>query len=327
VANPNHTVPASTLTSARNGLTQLHVPVLSLPIESTGFLRAQMSCDTPIDETAGDFDRHFKIVEDGAERTRGILYFFCLVLIVNIVFFYEDAFNTAGSRLYFMSGANACLGKPLEPQEPVPLSAFTENCGYFYNYISKYYQINIPTVNVAGMDDQAKFAFKEKYKVLLKDDSDSNSTNVPLLNIRIDRNTGLILQNSMGVIILFVLLLSLEAEVMALVSIGKLTRDDRIKAKAVVDTHIFSRLSAGRAFLVYGVFAPALMQSFRILQDLSQARIVFMLYGTLAGSFYLLSEVVSCGMVTFVAWRCFRKAKELNSVLGSFEQNSSSPIR
>lgn len=104
--------------------------------------------------SAEDFDRQFGLVVGGAERTRGILYFFCIVLIVNLVFFVEDAFDTPGRRLEIMNAANACLGQKLKPNSPVPAppkSGSTEprddndkNCGFYYRYVANYYHINIP---------------------------------------------------------------------------------------------------------------------------------------------------------------------------------------
>jgi hypothetical protein len=269
-----------------------------------------------------DFDRQFGIVVSGAERTRGVMYFFCLVLIVNIVFFFEDAFNTTGRRLEIIGAANACIGQSTAPSGAVPLQFDDKShtCEFYYNYVSKYYGINIPVAGTIRLDLQSEMAFNEKYKALLKDDTESLSTNVPLLNIKIDRNAGLILQNSLGVLVLFVLMLSLEAERKSLNTIGQLIGGNYFRSKAILDTHVFSRLPAGQVFLFAAVFAPAAMQLFRIIQDFSEYKVVIDVYGGLRGSLYLECELVSLIAVLFVAGRCFSKAKHLNSSLMLFEQ-------
>lgn len=320
-----------------------------------------------------DFDRQFNIVVSGAERTRGILYFFCLILIVNIVFFVEDAFNTTGHRLKIMNAVNACLSEKLEPKANVPLRGFEELpsaraiCKFYYDYVTAYYLINIEGIledikkaatasalqaaklgapdrpaerrrqsesaptSASGPASASSFvmsppltlsaqAFTEKYKVVLRDSTDSLSTNVPLLNIKIDRNTGLILQNSLGAFVMLVLLVSLQAERKSLVTIEQTIGDSYFRAKAVLDTHVFSRLSAGKIFLFSSVFAPAAMQLFRIFQDFWQAKTVVEMYGEVLGYIYLMLEAGSLAAVLFLAYRCSREARELILSLTRVEQ-------
>jgi hypothetical protein len=276
-----------------------------------------------------DFDRQFTIVVSGAERTRGVLYFFFLVLIVGIVFFFEDAFNTTGRRLEIMNGANACLGKKLAPAGAVPLSGYDGAlCDFHYRYVRDHYQINIPpSPEAADMDEQAKTAFAEKYKSVLRDATDSLSTTVPILNVKIDRNTGLILQNSLGVMVLFVLLLSLRAERISLVTMREMIggaysrQENYFRARSVLDTHVFSRISAGQIFLFWVLFAPTAMQSYRIYQDFFvYFKTVMEVYGYGWGFVYLACEGASLALVLFVGFRCFREAKALTLSLDHIEQ-------
>jgi hypothetical protein len=276
-----------------------------------------------------NFDRQFEIVVSGAERTRGILYFFCLVLIVNMVFFFEDAFNTADRRVEIMSGANACIGANLGPDDKVPLAGYDKGackkafCRFYYDYVGDYYHIKIPFPRDASgtLDSFSKEAFTEKYKAVLRDATDSLSTNVPLLNIKIDRNTGLILQNSLGILVLFILALSIQAEAKALVTATEMIgTDDYFRAKAILDTHVFSRISAGRVFLFSAAFAPATMQLYRIYQDFLEINVAIDVYGTLWGLLYLAFETGSLVLVFFVALHCFWKAKELVGCLERVEE-------
>jgi hypothetical protein len=276
---------------------------------------------------AVDFDRQFTIVTSGAVRTRGVMYFFCLVLIVGIVFFFEDAFNTTGRRLEIMNGANACVGMKLAPASSVPLSGYGNNCGFHYQYVRGYYHINIPLApESVEMDEYAKTAFLEKYKAVLRDATDSLSTTVPILNIKIDRNTGLILQNALGVMVLFVLLLSIRAERKSLATMSEMIggayfrEENYFRGRAVLDTHVFSRISAGQIFLFSAVFAPAAFQSYRIYQDFASYKTVIEVYGTGWGPIYLACEGGSLALVLFVGFRCFREAKALISSLEHIEQ-------
>jgi hypothetical protein len=286
-----------------------------------------------------DFDRQFSVVVGGAERTRGILYFFCIVLIVNLVFFVEDAFDTPGRRLEIMNGANACLGQKLKPDSAVPSSrdkrstdpddGAAQNCRFYYRYVVNYYHINVPaTPDTVEMDDLSKTAFLEKYKAVLRDATESLSTTVPFLNIKIDRNTGLILQNSLGALVLFILLLSTQAETKSVVTIGRMVsgsnfrEKNHFRAQAVLDTHVFSRLAAGRHFVFVAVFAPPFMQLYKIYQDFSDYKIVFDAYGNPWGSIYLGSEAGFLVLVSFVGWRCFAAVKRLRSSLDDIEQKN-----
>jgi hypothetical protein len=276
-----------------------------------------------------EFDRQFTIVVSGAERTRGVLYFFCLVLITGIVFFFEDAFNTTGLRLRIMNGANACLGQTLAPASPVPLSNYESPCKFYYDYVRDNYQINIPKeINVPKapaadvMDKQAETAFLEKYKAVLRDATDSLSTTVPVLNIKIDRNTGLILQNSMGVTVLFILLISLQAERKSLVTAPEMIGGDYFRAKAILDTHVFSRMSAGQIFLFSAVFLPAAMQGYRVFQDFFRDYDIVMEVYRSFGPLYLACEAGSLAAVLFLGFSCFLEARELAKMLESIEQQA-----
>ena len=272
--------------------------------------------------TTEDFDRQFEIVVSGAKRTRGVLYIFCLVLIIGIVFFFEDAFNTTGRHLQIMNGANACLGQKLVWASPVPLPNYKSPCKFYYDYVRDNYQINIPKeINVPNypapevMDKQAEMAFSEKYKAVLRDATESLSTTVPVLNIKIDRNTGLILQNSMSVAVLFILLLSLQAERKSLVTAAEMTGGDYFRAKAILDTHVFSRISAVQIFLWSAIFVLVAMLLVRIVQS----KIVISVYGCGWGLVYLALEAGSLALVLFVARLCFLEARALTSSLRRIE--------
>lgn len=277
---------------------------------------------------AEDFDRQFSIVVSGAERTRGAMYFFCLVLIVGIVFFFEDAFNTTGRRLEIMNGANACFGGKLPPASAVPLPNYDATCGFHYQYVRSHYQINIQaSPDTLEIDEQARMAFAEKYKAVLRDATDSLSTTVPILNIKIDRNTGLILQNSLGVTVLFILLLSLRAERRALATMREMIggayfrEQNYFRARAVLDTHVFSRISAGQVFLFSAIFAPVAMQSYRIYQDFFPFyKTVIEVYEDVLGPIYLACEGGSLALVLFAGVRCLHEARALTSSLGDIEQ-------
>ena len=303
-----------------------------------------------------NFDRQFQIVVSGAERTRGILYFFCLVLITGIVFFFEDAFNTTGKRMKIMNGANVCLEQKLAAAAAVPLQGFAgRDCGFHYDYVHENYQLNLGALlggaglrtatNLAAVvaplaspqaaasqkvvvskpsgsaEDDGRFAFREQYKAVLRDYTDSLSTTVPILNIKIDRNTGLILQNSLGAIVLLVLLLSLQAEQKSLGTISRLIARDQFRGRAILDIHMFSRVSAGKMFLFSAVFLPAAMQGYRIYQDFFEdIEIVIQVYGLWKGPAYLVLEAGSLGLVLYLGWRCFFEARQLAKALADIEQ-------
>jgi hypothetical protein len=278
-----------------------------------------------------DFDRHFGIVVSGAERTRGALYFFCLVLIVNIVFFFEDAFNTSGRRLDIMSGAVACFGIGLDQAKPVPVSGEFHkrhpDCGYYYKYVKDYYHINIQADNPGSADPLTKNVLFEKYKAVLKDDTDYLSTSIPLLNIRVDRNDGLILQNLLAVIVLAVLAFSVGAERKSLITIGEIAGTDRFRIRAVLDTHVFNRATAGRAVLWLAIFLPVFTQILRLWQDLTEdRRIVLDLYGSKWGSIYLVVEPVTLLATLFVAVSCFLEISGLNRELHELERKAVPPV-
>jgi hypothetical protein len=278
-----------------------------------------------------DFDRHFAIVVSGAERTRGVLYFFCLVLIVNVVFFFEDAFNTSGRRLDIMSGAVACFGSGLDQFKPVPVRGeFYKrhpNCGYYYKYAKDYYHINISADDPKSTDELTKNVLFEKYKAVLKDDTDYLSTSIPLLNIKVDRNDGLILQNTMAVIILAVLFFSIKAERQSLLTAGTIAGTDRFRIWAILDTHVFNRATAGRAVLWCAVFLPAVMQVYRLWQDLGEdSEVVRDLYGPTWGTIYLIVEPVTLLATLFVAGSCVFQIFRLNRELHELEQKAVRPL-
>jgi hypothetical protein len=278
-----------------------------------------------------DFDRHFAIVVSGAERTRGVLYFFCLVLIVNVVFFFEDAFNTSGRRLDIMSGAIACFASDLDQFGPVPVDGdFYErhpDCGYYYKYVRDYYHINIPVDDLRSTDELTKNVLFEKYKAVLKDDTDYLSTSIPLLNIRVDRNDGLILQNTMAVIILAVLFFSIKAERQSLITTGTLAGTDRFRISAILDTHVFNRATAGRAVLWCAIFLPVVVQIYRVWQDLTEdSDVVRDLYGPTWGTIYIVVEPVTLLATLFVAVSCIFQISGLNHELHELERKVVSPL-
>jgi hypothetical protein len=269
------------------------------------------------------FERHFKILVSGSERTRGVLYFLCLVLVVNVVFFFSDQFDTSGARMAIMNGANACLGQRSDEAAKVDLPGdfYVRNstCKYFYDYVRNYYGIQIsPT----SMNQQAKDAFSEKYKAILKDWTDSYSTNVPILNIKIDRNDGLILQNTLAVIVLAILAISLASERKILQTVMQIAGTDYFRIKAIIDTHVFNRAGVGTLFLIFAVLGPFFLQINRILQDLDprEIKVAKDLFGSFWGTAYLGMEVVSLIVVGLVGLLALVQARGLNRELKDLER-------
>ena len=273
------------------------------------------------------FERHFAIIVSGSERTRGVLYFLLITIVVNFVFFFADAFDTAGLRMDIMNGANVCLAQKLGRTDKVPLSGdiYTrhETCDFFYDYIHDYYMID--TSGLPQLGKAAEMAFNEKYKASLRDATDDLSTTVPILNIKIDRNDGLILQNTLAAIVISILIISLMAERKSLVTAEQAAGADYFKLKAISDIHVFNRASGGRAFFIMAIFAPVFLQAYRIGQDLQEHKVATDLYGPGWGTAYLALECVSLVVVFGIGLRCFFEARLLNDQLNRLEQRIQIP--
>jgi hypothetical protein len=278
------------------------------------------------------FDLHFKIVSDGAERTRGILYFFCLVLIVSVMSTANSYLRTDERRLEILNGAVACLENGSIESEKVPLKSFDEKqgdqqyCKYYYNYITRNYDLNVRVpVDINKPTEPEKHSLaslREKRLDILKQYDDNAFITVPILNFKVDLNFQTSLQSLMSALIFFVLALSLSAEQRALNDIRPFV-DDRMRAKAIINSHVFLRTSALNYLIWLFLFMPTALAAFAIVDDFRVFEAVLRdLYPGRKGWFFYSFEFFAFSACFGLAVTCYWLAYSLRSSLLSIEKRS-----
>jgi hypothetical protein len=248
-----------------------------------------------------DFDRHFKILTAGTERTRGILYFLCLALTVGVISFLSDHFDSAGNRLKIINAATSCSIKPTAADQPVPLKNFEDDrtCGFFTDYVEDSYNIRVDGT------DESKKLLSEKRSLILKQYEEGDTINIPFLNNKIDVNIGLLFQNAMAILILCILFLSLRSELRCLNNIIRFVKGEHWRARAISDSHVFLGTSPWSVVLWTMVFLPGILQFKRLFDDFGSSAAVMGLYGKKEGFLFYSLEVMSEIIVFVVATACF----------------------
>jgi hypothetical protein len=278
-----------------------------------------------------NFDVNFDLVKSSGDRSRGILYFYCVIVVCSLIYYYEDKLDSPGNRYAIMSAANACIQEKLDGDKTVPLDGFVEDikknetggffglnfddpkkdrklCKFYYNYVRDNYLI-IPLDTKQNPSD----AFTAKYKSILQASADDDVTSVPILNIKIDRNLSLIFQNFVSIFVLLILLASLNAERRCLHAIVGLLANNRWRKRAVLNCHVFSRGIFGQAWCIF-LFLPV-FQAFKIVDDFEGRGFMYDQSSVLQTNILLFVEMLS-GMVLFAcALSCFLVTRKLNRKL------------
>jgi hypothetical protein len=267
------------------------------------------------------FDAHFKIVVGGAERTRGILYFFLLVLIVSLMSTVNSYFETGARRLEILNAAVACLGDARQPGDSVPLPGFDKkqekqgDCKYYYDYVENNYkiQIRIPKDMTSPTEPEKRsyVALDQKRASVLRLYDDGAFIAIPVVNFRLDVNFQTSLQSLMAAVVLSVLSFSLAAERKALTDIRPLV-DGELKAKAILNSHVFLQTSTPNRAMWLFLFVPNLIALFAILSDAKDWEAVLRdLYPGVQGILFYTFEDVAFVICLVVAFICYRRAELL----------------
>lgn len=275
-----------------------------------------------------DFERQFKIMVSGGERTRGILYFFCIILVGSLTFFFSDHFDTNLKRLEILDAALNCVNGSLARDALVPLPDFVadkseeeKHCGYYYGYVQRFYRIS--------MDDlqNRTTLITEKRSLVLKQYADASTLSIPVLNTRIDVNSALMFQNSVAAFILYILLLSLRAERKCLTRIESFIDGRPNRAGAILDTHVFLLPSFANTVLWLVVFLPCVALPGKLYDDFSVRDYVMKLYGPKDGALFYWIEIGSSLVVFILSASCYRLAWTIRDGLGRIARVATAHVK
>jgi hypothetical protein len=228
-----------------------------------------------------DFDSHYALIISGGERTRGILYFFTILILVCVITSANNYFDTAGRRLTALNAAVACAQNSTGADKKVPLEAFKPNtteqgfCKFYYDYVEHFY--GLKTTYLAAPSDAASKTSREeeltglleKRSVILKQYDDNDFISVPILNFKVDGNFEVQLQSLVAALVLSVLALSISAEIAALRAAGP-SATKKSQAQLVLHSHVFLRPSKVNAVLWLFLFLPFITEVAEAWRDWDQ---------------------------------------------------------
>jgi hypothetical protein len=209
------------------------------------------------------------------------------------------------------------------PKDQTPLATLTRDCREYYDYVEKIYAIALLDHKTGRLFPEAREVLMERYKLATREAVDNLSTTVPVVGMKIDKNNFFVYGNVIMIIILYILLLSIRSEMRCLQDISPLALGNAARAKAIINSHMFSGQRQGRmAFAWIFLFFPSAMSLTRLYTDAETFAIPWKLLGPFWAILLLVLEVSSLVGLFALAVVCFRCARTLDQELGSLEASN-----
>ena len=272
------------------------------------------------EKTDDGFSLYFDMVTSGAERTRGILYFFAVALVVIALGTLNGVLRTPSTRLKIVSIAASCLLNSKSRGDDLPDQKWGSNkCGYYYDYVQNFYNIFIDKPeNFKSTDETSKLlyaAIVERKASLERVYDDGAYIVIPILNYKVDLNSTVFLQSFMLALLFFILRLSLIAELSALDSLTDLPISDA-QSKALVNSHVFVRTTPYNDIYWCFLFLPSIVSLWGLIDDTLAWRplLTHYLY-TDYGNLFLPTEYLCFFGSIALARSCYLLASQLRSKL------------
>lgn len=263
-----------------------------------------------------DFDIGLRTIVSAGERTRGIIYFLALIFAALFAVSLEyNLFDWTTARHNIISGALNCYKSARQRQD----FAMSHDCLRYYWYVERNYKIPVMSEITCQMisESNSELAITERYKKLSSVYVENTSTTIPILGVKIDVNSELILINVFMIITIFFLHRSIKGETQSVTAIISYLAT-KSQANSVINSHIFARPRVYSLFWL-GLLIPALYCTYLTYSDFKDAEIVeFLLgFGFMPGSntvFYAM-EIVTTSILWITSVICFWSAKNLDNAL------------